>query len=239
MAKAAPKKKTQGASRNAPAPKKPAPGWLWLLTGFITAAFVFFLVHLWQDKGGGKIRPLLPGESASVADAKTTAPDQAATDTAASAAASSPTHYDFYTLLPNQKVIPSKASVAAGDKAAATVASNNKQPPAPAPATAATPLPVEPEAQAPAPKTPAVIEPRPPRETWFLQAGSFHQEAEADRRRASIILLGLPVKTEHFSKDNQTWFRVVVGPLGSKDSLQSARNSLKANGIDSVTRKAG
>lgn len=73
---------------------------------------------------------------------------------------------------------------------------------------------------------------------YVLQAGSFKSEAEADKRRASILLLGLPVKILHAPvKPGEIWYRVVVGPLKGKEATQSARAHLRSNGVDSLVLK--
>ena len=75
---------------------------------------------------------------------------------------------------------------------------------------------------------------------YLLQAGSFKSEAEADRRRATILLLGLPVKVVKVPvKPGETWYRVVVGPFTGKTAAQSARASLRSNGVDTLVIKQG
>ncbi|MES2918023.1 MAG: SPOR domain-containing protein [Pseudomonadota bacterium] len=74
---------------------------------------------------------------------------------------------------------------------------------------------------------------------FLLQAGSFKSEAEADKRRAAILLLGMPVKVVKIGKDGAPWYRVVVGPFQGKAAADSARTSLKGNGVDSLVIKQG
>lgn len=242
MANSAPKKKPQGASRNAakaPASKKPAPGWLWMLLGIVMASFVAFLLHLW----GGKPAKPKPEEAASTA-ISAPADDSAAEAEAAPAEksdgklqAANPNggnapvqepRFDFYTLLPNQKVMPNKATTeastnAANQAAAQAAAQASKQATTEAPAT-----------EKPAP---TLQEDKTP---YFLQAGSFKSEGEADHRRANILMQGLPVKVVPIRiKQGEEWFRVVVGPFKGKEALQSARASLKANGVDTMVLKQG
>jgi len=280
MAKAAAKKKAHGASRNPPAsaPGKGAPGWVWLLAGFITACFIFFLIHLKQSGGGiGKILPeLAGGKTAAPANS---APPAAATgddnDSDTAASGKEAPRFDFYSLLPNQKMVPNKDAEDAATKAAAAAAAlaQKKQaaiqaaelaaasgqagtppgdqtpmsPPVsePTPAVTPEPAPVATPAPAVAEEPPApVAKPKPApkpsaKASYFLQAGSFKSESEADRRRASIILLGLPVKTEMVTKDAQNWYRVIVGPMDSKDNLDSARSTLQGSGIQTAPAKKG
>lgn len=75
---------------------------------------------------------------------------------------------------------------------------------------------------------------------YVLQAGSFKNEAEADKRRASILMLGLPVKIVKVPvKPGETWYRVVVGPFAGKAAAQTARSNLRSNGVDSLVLKQG
>jgi cell division protein FtsN len=75
---------------------------------------------------------------------------------------------------------------------------------------------------------------------YMLQAGSFRSEAEADKRRASILMLGMPVKIAKVTgKPGETWYRVVVGPFAGKTAAQSARDNLRNNGVDSLLVKQG
>lgn len=75
---------------------------------------------------------------------------------------------------------------------------------------------------------------------YLLQAGSFKSEAEADKRRATILMLGMPVKVVKVPvKPGEAWYRVVVGPFAGLDAATTARASLKASGVDSLVIKKG
>lgn len=204
MAKAPAKKPAarKGASRNSkPAPRKSGggvPGWLWLLLGLAVGVFAAFLWHLWELRK--EAHASAKAESAVSAPAATSKPEAPANSPASPAnGKGEEPRFDFYTLLPNQEVIPGKKPAAA-------------TPPAPA--------------AKPAPGS------------YNLQAGSFKSEAEADKRRASILMLGLPVKVQKVPvKPGETWFRVVVGPVEGKNAAQDARNTLRSSGIDTMVIK--
>lgn len=73
---------------------------------------------------------------------------------------------------------------------------------------------------------------------YTLQAGSFKSNAEADRRRAAIMMSGLPVRVQKVTvKPGQDWYRVVVGPFTGKDKAADARQNLQAEGVDSLMVK--
>lgn len=71
---------------------------------------------------------------------------------------------------------------------------------------------------------------------YILQTGSFRNAADADRQRASLILLGLEAKVDKVKTDNgDTWHRVQVGPYSSRSKLQKTRGILVSKGINPLT----
>lgn len=202
------RKKAQGASRN-PAPRKTskksgAPAWLLLLAGLAIGLFVGFLMYLWDHRAepaATRGKPIAPVEERQAA---LTAKPAANTAPSAANGPGEEPRFDFYTLLPNQEILPNKKTTEAASQAATKV-------------------------------KPAEQGDRTP---YSLQAGSFRSEKEADRRRAEVLLLGLPVHTLKVSvKPGDDWYRVVVGPLKGKEALAAARGSLKANGVDTMIIK--
>lgn len=80
----------------------------------------------------------------------------------------------------------------------------------------------------------SVPEPTPP-SVLLLQAGSFRQIADADRRRAEILLLGLDASVETVTVNgSETWHRVHVGPFASAEALGQARRALMEQQIDAL-----
>jgi len=94
--------------------------------------------------------------------------------------------------------------------------------------------PVEPAADVSKPPTPSTA-PQP----FFLQAGSFRQQADAERRRAELLLLGLTPKLEETSNEKGRWFRVYLGPFDSHESVTKARGLLANQNIDALLVKRG
>ena len=74
-------------------------------------------------------------------------------------------------------------------------------------------------------------------EQFLLQAGSFRQEQDADRRRAELLLLGLAAHVEEASGDTGRWFRVYIGPFQSRSKLAKARSLTAQQGIDTLLLK--
>lgn len=194
--KPAPKR---GASRYQAPAKKPIPGWLWLAIGLTVGAFVVFLMKL--EPGGEDVKRVkADAKAAKIAEANKTPP---------SPTAPVKPKYDFYTLLPESEVIVPNEAVP------------EKTPPPVAPT-----APVSPEqaakidtARAQAalsgltpPPAPPVATTKPAAvTTFFLQAGSFRKQADAEKVRAQIILLGQTSTVESGTVKDETWYRVLVG----------------------------
>ncbi len=70
-------------------------------------------------------------------------------------------------------------------------------------------------------------------ETYFLQAGSFQNPADADNQKAKLAILGLDSNVEpSVLPDKGTWYRVRLGPYRKLDEINRARATLAQNGID-------
>ncbi len=94
----------------------------------------------------------------------------------------------------------------------------------------------------PGPVEPAAVVSKPPApsaapQPFFLQAGSFRQQADAERRRAELVLLGLTPKLEETTNDSGHWFRVYLGPFDSHESMTKARGLLANQNIETVLLK--
>jgi cell division protein FtsN len=71
------------------------------------------------------------------------------------------------------------------------------------------------------------------RATYYIQAGSFQNPADADNQKAKLALLGLEAAVEPTSlPDKGTWYRVRLGPYSKIDDLNRVRQNLAQNGID-------
>lgn len=78
----------------------------------------------------------------------------------------------------------------------------------------------------------------PPRETFFLQAGSFQNSAEADSLKGQLALLGLEAVVQSRNvADKGVWHRVRVGPYDNMEEINRVRGILQQNNIDSALVK--
>ncbi len=69
---------------------------------------------------------------------------------------------------------------------------------------------------------------------FFLQAGSFRKQVEADKVRAQIILLGQDVRVERVTVREEPWFRVLVGPFTTREQLNLAQKTLAGSGYKNL-----
>lgn len=75
--------------------------------------------------------------------------------------------------------------------------------------------------------------------TYVLQAGSFRDLSDADRRRAEIALLGIESRVQRISIDDRTYHRVRIGPMSDLDHLNRVRSQLHGADIDVLRIRVG
>ncbi|MGZ5662164.1 MAG: SPOR domain-containing protein [Usitatibacter sp.] len=128
------------------------------------------------------------------------------------AKASERPRFEFYQILPGEKEGADKDAKAAA-----------KAPP-PAPANA-------PAAPAKAGSSPANAKPH-SGEVYWLQAGAFSDEKEADNLKAKIAFTGLEATVRPVSiPDKGTLYRVRLGPYQSLDDANRIKTALSQNGV--------
>ncbi|MEJ2130181.1 MAG: SPOR domain-containing protein [Gammaproteobacteria bacterium] len=69
---------------------------------------------------------------------------------------------------------------------------------------------------------------------YLLQAGSFRGAEDAERMRASLLLMGFNVETHPVTLDGTVWHRVMVGPFTNAADLRDAQVRLHAEDIDAI-----
>jgi hypothetical protein len=68
--------------------------------------------------------------------------------------------------------------------------------------------------------------------SYYLQAGAFQTEAEADNMKAKLALLGFEALVQTATiPDKGILHRVRVGPLSNLDEINKTKNDLAANGF--------
>ena len=74
---------------------------------------------------------------------------------------------------------------------------------------------------------------------YVLQAGSFTEFADADRRRAELALQGIESTIQRVTIDDRTYHRVRIGPIDDLDRLNRVRNQLRRAQIDVLRIRLG
>jgi cell division septation protein DedD len=67
-----------------------------------------------------------------------------------------------------------------------------------------------------------------------LQAGSFKQPAEADKLQARLAQYGIDAKIQRYSLEDETWYRVRIGPLATVEELEAVRAKLAEAEIEAT-----
>ena len=81
----------------------------------------------------------------------------------------------------------------------------------------------------------AIVEPG----LYVLQAGSFSQHADADRRKAELGMHGIESSIQRVTIDDKTYHRVRIGPTDDLDELNMLRSRLRAAQIDVLRIRLG
>jgi cell division protein FtsN len=74
---------------------------------------------------------------------------------------------------------------------------------------------------------------------YVLQAGSYRNEADADRVRAQLSMQGIDAKVQRVSVDSDVWHRVRIGPINKLDQLNRLRKQLQAADVDALVIRVG
>ena len=219
--------------KDAPAPRAESrlnhPLLLGVIIGLLLGIVISLAVALWlnrlsnpfMEKGRQEASPnkMLPGAPpAAPADAKSAkAPSKAEADKGEKPKTAERPRFEFYQVLPGDKEVSESELKAARKSPQASVA------PAPAPA---------PAAAAPRPgSSPASPKPH-SGEVFWLQAGAFSEEREADNLKARIALTGLEASVRAVNiPDKGTLYRVRLGPYQSLDEANRNKTVLSQNGV--------
>jgi cell division protein FtsN len=77
------------------------------------------------------------------------------------------------------------------------------------------------------------------RGTYVLQAGSYKNTADAERSRAKLALQGVESKVQKVSVDQDTWYRIRIGPISNLDELNRLRGILHKAEVDVLVIQVG
>ncbi len=188
---------------------------LGMIIGLLLGIVISLAVALWLnrlsnpfiDKGRAvepvaKIAPAQPQPPAAAAKAAEQAAKGAAPTPEKPAKGSERPRFEFYQILPGDKEVSEKEVKAAPKTAAAKPGSS---PASPKPHSG---------------------------EIYWLQAGAFSEEREADNLKAKIALTGLEATVRPVNiPEKGTLFRVRLGPYQSLDDANRIKTTLSQNGV--------
>jgi len=72
---------------------------------------------------------------------------------------------------------------------------------------------------------------------YFLQAGSFRDEAVAQRIHDQLARQGIDAAVQRVAVDADVWHRVRIGPIKDLDQLNKLRQQLRAADLDALVIK--
>ncbi|MCW9046810.1 MAG: SPOR domain-containing protein, partial [Gammaproteobacteria bacterium] len=70
---------------------------------------------------------------------------------------------------------------------------------------------------------------------YLLQAGSFKNQQDAERLKASLALLGVQSSIQSVNINRDNWHRVRIGPFSNPTQLRETLSTLKQNNIHAMT----
>jgi cell division protein FtsN len=73
-----------------------------------------------------------------------------------------------------------------------------------------------------------------PKGDVVLQAGAFKQAAEAEKLQARLAQYGIDAKIQRISLEDETWYRVRIGPIATVEELDVIRAKLAEAEIEAT-----
>ena len=69
---------------------------------------------------------------------------------------------------------------------------------------------------------------------YFVQAGAFRTQADADAQRAKLAMLGWEARVSEREQNGRTVFRVRVGPFAKRDDAEQLKEKLNDLTVESA-----
>ncbi len=69
---------------------------------------------------------------------------------------------------------------------------------------------------------------------YFVQAGAFRTQADADAQRAKLAMLGWEARVSEREQNGRPVFRVRVGPFAKRDDAEPLKDKLDGTGVESA-----
>jgi len=187
------------------APSRGTPGWVWMMLGIAIGITVAAAVWVLRPAELERARVVTPG-----AGALENAPKDKRDD-GVKLPPKEESRFSFYDMLPSYEVVIPREEIE-GNRDAARKA--------------------EPDPREASPKnTPALAE----EGDYIIQVGSYRNRDDAESQRAQLALIGLEGRVETVTiNDNQTWYRVRVGPIADAPRVHSVMMRMEEHGMGDV-----
>ncbi|MCC5812953.1 MAG: SPOR domain-containing protein [Ectothiorhodospiraceae bacterium] len=187
-----------------------APGWLWMLGGFLPGMFLAVLVHLHHQQQDG-----------------ISITDRAASSSAREESNGGADHrprFEFYKLLSEMEVVVPDEPPEPRRRPQQETAAIDPTEPSPPIRPEAPPVPEAPGSQA----DEDIVQ-------YVVQAGSFRSHGDADRLKARLALMGVEAEIQSVTiEGGGTWHRVRIGPIADRSRVDRVRQRLEAEQVDSI-----
>ncbi|TFW07119.1 SPOR domain-containing protein [Oxalobacteraceae bacterium OM1] len=69
---------------------------------------------------------------------------------------------------------------------------------------------------------------------YYLQAGAFRDQNDAEGMRGKLALMGVEAKVSERQSENGLLYRVRIGPFNGLDTMNKVRGKLSDNGVDAA-----
>ncbi|MFT4241308.1 MAG: SPOR domain-containing protein, partial [Acidovorax sp.] len=69
---------------------------------------------------------------------------------------------------------------------------------------------------------------------YYVQAGAFRTQPDADAQRAKLAMLGWEAKVSEREQNGRPVFRVRVGPFTKREDAEQLRDKLEGTGVESA-----
>ncbi|WP_028081241.1 SPOR domain-containing protein [Solimonas soli] len=200
------------------------PGWIWLIAGLSFGLAVAAFVYIKRPVDNSHLVPQAheaDGEAAAgtAGDDARPAPRKGGKPQALALPPKEKERFTFYEILKNQEVVLPNEAV------------KSAQPPA-------TPKPqAPPNADGTPPPSPAANADA-NSGSYIIQVASYRSQAEAEKQKASLALIGVEARIESVTIDNKdTFYRVRIGPDKNWQHVQQTMARLESNGIQALLVK--
>lgn len=70
--------------------------------------------------------------------------------------------------------------------------------------------------------------------SYYLQAGAFREQSDAEGMRAKLALMGVEAKVSEREAETGVLYRVRVGPFSQLEAMNKVRRKLSDNGVDAA-----